>query len=354
MIFTFCLSLLHFSAIFQFGRWKNVQKETEGLSGDHDLLELAEKVPLMYLNSRAESTRRCYKYAFEKWCKWCVFHKLPSFPATEFHVSLYLIHLSDLCKSTSTINEAFYSLSWAHKLAGVLNPCTSEFVLSVKEGVIRTVGHSVHKKEPMTPDILKQIVNNYGKDTSNLKDLRLATMCLICYAGFLRFSELVNLKRSNVKFYADHVNLYIEKSKTDVYREGKDVVISATKNPTCPVAMLSRYLVLANIPEGSNAYIFRSISYCSKTSTYKLRKSGNLSYTTARDILLSALQKLGLDKSKFCLHSLRSGGATAAASAGVEDRLFKKHGRWKSDSAKDGYVKETLSNRMSVSKQLGL
>jgi hypothetical protein len=47
-----------------------------------------------------------------------------------------------------------------------------------------------------------------------------------------------------------------------------------------------------------------------------------------------------------------AGGATAAASAGVDDRLFKKHGRWKSDSAKDGYVKKSISNRMTVSKHI--
>jgi hypothetical protein len=52
---------------------------------------------------------------------------------------------------------------------------------------------------------------------------------------------------------------------------------------------------------------------------------------------------IGLEKSRYCLHSLRSGGATAAASAGVDERLFKNHGRWKSDSAKDGYVKESIS-----------
>jgi hypothetical protein len=44
-----------------------------------------------------------------------------------------------------------------------------------------------------------------------------------------------------------------------------------------------------------------------------------LSYTTAREILLSALSSIGLEKSRYCLHSLRSGGATAAASAGVDD-----------------------------------
>ena len=56
----------------------------------------------------------------------------------------------------------------------------------------------------------------------------------------------------------------------------------------------------------------------------------------------------------FGLHSLRSGGASAAAAAGVEDRLFKKHGRWKSENAKDGYIKEALTQRLSVSKNLGI
>jgi hypothetical protein len=96
---------------------------------------------------------------------------------------LYLIRLSDLRKSLSSINEVFYSISWAHKLAGVCNPCTSYFVLSVKEGAVRTVCHTIHKKEPITPEILKQIVTKYGTTSSNLNDLRLVTMCLNCYAG---------------------------------------------------------------------------------------------------------------------------------------------------------------------------
>jgi hypothetical protein len=70
--------------------------------------------------------------------------------------------LKSLRKSVSSINEVFYSISWAHKLAGVYNPCTSEFVLSVKEGVIRIVAHTIHKKEPITPEIFKQIVTKYG------------------------------------------------------------------------------------------------------------------------------------------------------------------------------------------------
>ena len=74
-----------------------------------------------------------------------------------------------------------------------------------------------------------------------------------------------------------------------------------------------------------------------------------MTYTRVREIIISALQSIGLDHEKFGLHNLRSGGATAAAAAGVDDRLFKKHGRWKSDKAKDGYVKESLADRLHVS-----
>jgi hypothetical protein len=39
---------------------------------------------------------------------------------------------------------------------------------------------------------------------------------------------------------------------------------------------------------------------------------------------------------------LRSGGASAAANAGVPDQMFKRHDTWCSENPKDGYVKVSL------------
>ena len=63
-------------------------------------------------------------------------------------------------------------------------------------------------------------------------------------------------------------------------------------------------------------------------SGYKLHKSRKLSYTRAREILLGNLEKVGLPKGGFGLHSLRSGGATAARNVGVPvpERLIQKFG----------------------------
>ena len=52
-----------------------------------------------------------------------------------------------------------------------------------------------------------------------------------------------------------------------------------------------------------------------------------------REILLEEIASISLDKTKFGLHSLQSGGAIAAANNRIPDRLFKRHRRWKSEKA---------------------
>ena len=64
------------------------------------------------------------------------------------------------------------------------------------------------------------------------------------------------------------------------------------------------------------------------------------------------LRGSGLECDEYGLHSLRSGGASEAAAAGVKDRLIKRHGGWRSDKAMAAYFEETLPNLLSVSRSL--
>ena len=106
---------------------------------------------------------------------------------------------------------------------------------------------------------------------------------------------------------------------------------------------------LTGANSSADKFIFRGLS---KTrDSYRLR---SLSYSRVRELVLEKLIALGLAKRKFGLHSLRSGGASAAAQAGVPDRLFKYHGRWRTETAKDGYVQDKLDERLAVSRSIGL
>ena len=68
--------------------------------------------------------------------------------------------------------------------------------------------------------------------------------------------------------------------------------------------------------------------------------------------MLEAFKDIVADICAFGTHSLRSGRAANATNACVPDRLFKGHGRWSSEFAKDGYVKDSFLT--SISNVLGI
>ena len=127
-------------------------------------------------------------------------------------------------------------------------------------------------------------------------------------------------------------------------------LLAKSDSVSCPFHLLNRYVSAANLDLSSSLPFFRSLHFHKVTSSYSLRSTG-MSYTKTREILLQAFAELGYPKFLFGLHSLRAGGASAAANAGVSDRLFKRHGRWRSDRAKDGF-KASLESLLSVSKSL--
>lgn len=168
----------------------------------------------------------------------------------------------------------------------------------------------------------------------------------------MRCEELLKLECADVKFKEEGMVLNIWSSKTDQFREGDSLLVGRTGATTCPVQMMERYFRMGHLDGGSHDRVFRAV--VSTKDRERLRKSGGLSYSRLRELLLEKISMLGMDPRQFGMHSLRAGGATAAANAGVPDRLFKRHGRWRSESAKDSYVKDSVDSRLSVSKSLGI
>ena len=106
--------------------------------------------------------------------------------------------------------------------------------------------------------------------------------------------------------------------KTDQFRDGARVEIACTHTQLCPVIMLERYVKMADIQGDVHKHLFRGLVVTKAGA--KLRATGGLSYTRVRELVLEKLSKIGLDASKFGLHSLRAGGASAAGgSRGMGD-----------------------------------
>ena len=329
------------------GAWSQL----EGFK-DPELQRLALGVPDMLLSGKADSTTKKYIGAFWKWKLWAeARQEVPSFPAQEAHVVLYMQHLGQSVQSKAAIEEVVNALSWLHQAAGLTSISSLPLVQAALAGHRRMLALPKVRKEPVTAEMLKSMVDAAGPEPS-LSEVRLLAVCLLAFAGFLRCDELLKLECADVVFNVEGLVLCIRSSKTDQFREGASLVVARTGTCTCPVEMMERYFRMGHLSMGSHDRVFRAVVHTKEGE--RLHKAGGLSYSKLRELLLERIALLGMDPRLFGMHSLRAGGATAAANAGVPDRLFKRHGRWKSELAKDGYVKDSVVKRLSVSKSLGI
>lgn len=122
-----------------------------------------------------------------------------------------------------------------------------------------------------------KIVNKFASPNANLKDLRLACLCSLGFAGFFRYNELSNILPVHLEFHSDFVRSFVPHAN-DIYREGNNVYIKRLNDQFCPVALLQRYILEASIDLNSSLALFRPVRFYKSTNTHKL--CGNkLSYT---------------------------------------------------------------------------
>ena len=318
---------------------------------DPDNLKLRDHMCKYLLASRSDNTFEKYSSYFKRWEDFCKGKGFSPMPASPVQFALYLTSLLDASCSFSVLSSAKYAVKYVHELNGLPDPTNNPFVVNLVESSKRVAKKPVRKKEPITVDHLHVLCDTY-KDSTDLVVIRDLAMILLAFAAFLRFDELSNLHCNDISFYDDHFSIHINKSKTDQYRLGSDIVIAKGHTSACPYHMLRKYFELACIDCSSEMFLFRPI-FKSKQKCSLIYKNKPLSYTRTRECLVGRLKEAVGDLD-IGLHSLRAGGASAAANANVNERCWKRHGRWKTDSAKDGYVADSLESRLSVSKSLDL
>lgn len=296
-----------------------------------------------------------YKSAWKKWVEWSSsYDEVETCPAKPLHVAIYLNDFISQNCNPGALSSAVLGIRWGHKMCGVETPTENSIVKLALEGGKRIISEKrlsiSHQKEPLSMDLLKEIISKFSF-SKNLLQFRFVIMCVLGFFGFLRISELLNLKIKDIEFASGGVKITIEKSKTDQLREGHIVHIAETNTEYCPIKLLKDYLTLTKLENEGDSYLFCRLSK-TKHGHNAIGKY-RISYTTALNSFKNLLSEVTNDTC-YSLHSLRSGGASEAANNGVSDRLISKHGRWKSTTSRDRYIKDDQKNRFKVTKSLGI
>ena len=193
--------------------------------------------------------------------------EIQSFPVIPLQFALYLQHLAVQSQSKAAVEEAANAVSWFNQSVGLQPINHDPFVKTVLERALA----KPKKKEPITPAMLKDLVDAAGPSPS-LTDTRTIAMALTAFSAFLRFDEVVSLQCCDVQFRAGYMVIKVLSSKTDQLRQGDEVVVVRSGSATCPVVCLEQYCKLAGIDSASTERLFWAISHTRNGE--KLRNSG--------------------------------------------------------------------------------
>lgn len=333
--------------------------------------ELAHQLAVARFETRAPSTLEKHRRQWIKFTDWLTSIDATIVPTSvpPSYVAMWLMKVS-LESHTDNIGpsrvlSASAAIACFHWFYGQPSPTQHPLCDLVRELSRRKLQGKQLERDPIEAADMRALIDMFAAPTANLRDLMHVTVFALMYSAFLRFDDAsqICVHHEMLVFNEDHVQVFLPKSKTDQYMDGAWVVVAKTKGKYCAVALLQRLLqeggyklVPAQETEDVGP-LLRALapgSHRLKQVTAPLTNPiPALAYTTLLKHCKEMCAAAGVKKT-IGLHSFRIGGATAAAATGVPDRIFKRHGRWKTESAKDGYVRETLESALLVSQALAL
>lgn len=141
---------------------------------DPELQRLAKALPNTVLAGRADSTTKKYIGAFSRWKQWASRKDIRSFPVCAHKFVLYLQHVGEATKSRAAVEEAVNAIAWMQRLAGEeVTVAQDPLVKLVVDGFQRLLARPKVRKEPVTADMLPQIVESMQQPYI-LSEVRLA------------------------------------------------------------------------------------------------------------------------------------------------------------------------------------
>jgi len=297
---------------------------------DKSLISLTQIAQDYMMNALSENTKRAYKSDWQNIETFARQQNITSLPFTPQFVCDYISHLSKSGYKTATIRRIMTTISQAHKLANHADPVSSPLVSKTFAGLRKEIGSKQDRKRPLTSELIKQWIGTL--DQENIKDIRDKAIILLGFAGALRRSEIANIQHDHLRFEAEGLVIFIPQSKTDQAKEGALVAIPYGSNGYCPVRALKRWIEVSGITEG---YVFRGFA-----NRYLTPNDKKMTGRTVALVVKRLCKDIGLNPNEYSGHSLRAGLATEAKRKGVTDQYIMTHGRWKSRSSFDRYVRE--------------
>lgn len=268
-----------------------IGKDIEEFVQQPNLKKLAKQVPEFLLAAKAGNTNKQYASYYRKFEKWCNLYREIKFPVHENYVGLYIVVLIQSGESFANIESSFYAIKWYHSFCDK-NPCNYNVCKQLLLAAKRISRQPLQKKQPLSAENIHKIYQSVRGKNCSVLDLRLIFIMVLGFSRFMRYSEIADLKRCDFHFKDTHLEVSLEKSKTDIYRDVHWILLAKLQSCLCPMLIAKEYFKRAKITDDSDEFVFRAMTYMKSLNTYKLRKVNKpISYTSTREYVLASVSK---------------------------------------------------------------
>jgi len=307
------------------------------------LEQLEEEARAFIGASKAPSTIRAYRSDWRHFEAWCRVRDVQALPAAAETVALYLTDMASWAKA-ATIQRRLSSISQAHQMAGHESPTQDRLVRMTHSGIRRRIGTASQGKAPVVTADLRAMVEALPIGVLGVRD---RALLLLGFAGAFRRSELVGLDVADVADRPEGLVIHLRRSKTDQEGAGREIGVPYGSHPaTCPVRALRAWLEASGITEGP---LFRPVRRGGAVLPSRL--SGRaVALVVKRSVLAAGVG----EAARYGGHSLRSGLVTAAAEAGVQERVIAEQTGHRSMTVLRRYIRSASLFQQNAAAEVGL
>jgi site-specific recombinase XerD len=296
---------------------------------------------------KSKSTLRAYRAGWKKFEGWCRQYGYDfinvSTSLRKSKEMLIGMFVSDLASQGVKLATIKCYLAGIKHQYGVMNIDVAIDHPEIKRAIVgirRVHGAKQSPKDPITPEMLRMVIDDLGDSPIDHRD---RALMLIGFAGAFRRSELVGIDIEHLSYEKDGVRVFIPKSKTDQLGQGRHVDIPTSDSETyCAVTALKNWISHASIVKGP---VFVGID---KGSHLSCKRLGDRSVA----LVLKKRFKGLCNTANIAGHSLRSGHVTAAVRKGLHHSIIMKQTGHRSMETLQRYVR--LNAEFEVNSAKGL
>jgi site-specific recombinase XerD len=226
---------------------------------------LADAITRAKILAYSLSSWRSHASAFKSFMTFCTAKGIDLVECTPPSIALYLLELAGNGKSIGVITRHLNSITFVFRWLLIDDLSSNVHVQEVFKFLKKTCPKRCNKKQELgVKEIRKmwdELVKKYGDIMSApLATIRSFVFLVTQHATFCRYSDLANVKLSDLLYEIDYFTITIRISKTDQAGSGQNVYIPANIYPgRCPQMLMCLYLHRFHADPDPNMYLFPAL-----------------------------------------------------------------------------------------------